>query len=158
MITDDLQDKLERLIESRGLRLYGLEFVRTGHERTFRIYIHSKDGINLTHCEEISDLVSPLLDVELEAVDSYNLEVSSPGIERVLKEERHFRCSLGEMVEAKLLDSRGVVRGRLKDYARDDDGDYVELDGVDSAEAVDGCLRLRVRECKRIRTFFVWND
>ena len=61
----------------------------------FRVIVTSKDGVNLDKCAEISRLISPILDIDEPMGGKYNLEVSSPGIERKFKKPEHFIASVG---------------------------------------------------------------
>ena len=60
--------------------------------------------MSLQDCQALSELLSPFLDVENINMDSYHLEVSSPGLERILKKPQHYAFSLGEMISLKLTD------------------------------------------------------
>ena len=87
--------------------------VKENDTSIYRIFITSKDGINLDKCAEISRLISPLLDVHEPLGGKYNLEVSSPGIERKLKRPAHYISSIGENVSIKDYD-KNIVKGKLK--------------------------------------------
>ena len=80
-----LEQKLTEMItapvEALGYELVGIEFVR-GRTSTLRIYIDSEDGINVDDCADVSHQVSAVLDVEDPITVAYNLEVSSPGLDR----------------------------------------------------------------------------
>ncbi len=68
-------------VEALGYELVGIEFIR-GRTSTLRIYIDSEDGINVDDCADVSHQVSAVLDVEDPISVAYNLEVSSPGLDR----------------------------------------------------------------------------
>lgn len=80
-----LEQKLTEMItapvEALGYELVGIEFVRYCTS-TLRIYIDSEDGINVDDCADVSHQVSAVLDVEDPITVAYNLEVSSPGLDR----------------------------------------------------------------------------
>lgn len=82
-----LEQKLTEMItapvEALGFELVGIEFIR-GRTSTLRIYIDSEDGINVDDCADVSHQVSAVLDVEDPITVAYNLEVSSPGLDRPL--------------------------------------------------------------------------
>lgn len=77
--------------------------------------LSSKDSnaVSLQDCQILSELLSPLLDVENINMDSYHLEVSSPGLERILKKPQHYAFSLGEMISLKLTD-KSILQGILE--------------------------------------------
>ena len=92
--------------EEMGLVLWDVEFVKEGAKRILRITIDSGEGITIEHCEKFHRAIDPLLD-EADPIDeSYYLEVSSPGIERELKNDTHIEMCRGEKVEVKLYAPR----------------------------------------------------
>lgn len=97
-------DKITYLAESvatnNGVRLYDLELLGTGRGKILRIYIDKDDvaGVSLDDCSNVSRGMSLLLDVEDPIEGAYNLEVSSPGLERVLKKKWHYDMSVGKEI------------------------------------------------------------
>ena len=85
-----------------GVELWDLEFVREGGEYFLRLYIDSPDGVGIDDCEAVSRAIDPMLDEADPIEQSYNLEVSSPGIFRELKTPEHYAASVGMNVRAKL--------------------------------------------------------
>lgn len=109
----------EPIAESCGVELYDVEFKKEGPDRFLRIFIYDENGITLDKCEEVSRLVSDELDRVDPISEPYYLEVSSPGIERVLSRDRHFETALGENIEIKLygsIDGEKYIRGTLTGY------------------------------------------
>ncbi len=94
--------EIKKVIEDRGVKLYDSEIVTEHGEKIFRIYITSKDGISLDKCSEITKIISPILDIDPPVDGKYILEVSSPGIDRVLTKIEHFQHSIGELAKIKL--------------------------------------------------------
>ena len=113
MISQELESKLEKYIQSCGCELYDITLTKEYNQDVLRISIYRKDGISHAHCQEVSNLISPLLDVEDPFASKYLLEVSSPGVERTLKTPRHFRLSIGEEVQVKLLD-KTLLEGTIE--------------------------------------------
>jgi len=97
-----LTDMLRPATEAAGYELLGLEFVRAGKHSTLRLYIDHENGINVDDCAEVSHQVSAVLDVEDPIATEYNLEVSSPGLERPLFEAEQFAAFIGEEAEVRL--------------------------------------------------------
>jgi len=114
-LTDELMKKLNNLIkpivEKSGYELYHLEFVKEGGEDYLRVYIDNEQGIILDDCVKVNKLVSEALDVEDLIKDFYYLEISSPGIERVLHNDRHLQKYMGFNVKIKL---KNLVKGKKK--------------------------------------------
>lgn len=109
-----LEQKLTELIsapvEALGYELVGIEFIR-GRTSTLRIYIDSEEGINVDDCADVSHQVSAVMDVEDPITVAYNLEVSSPGLERPLFTAEHYARFAGDEVSLIL---RMAVQNRRK--------------------------------------------
>lgn len=93
---------LEPLIKANNFELYDIEYVKEGGNWFLRVFIDKDNGITVDDCELVSRALSDLLDKHDFIPDSYILEVSSPGLGRQLKRDKHFEKSLGEEVEVKL--------------------------------------------------------
>ncbi len=110
----NLEESIEMTVESCGAKLYDIVTTKENDINVYRIYITSKEGVSLDKCAEISRLISPILDIEEPINGNYNLEVSSPGIERKLKKTKHFISSIGEKVKVKNF-STETFKGELLD-------------------------------------------
>ncbi len=108
----NLEEQIKLIVENSGLNLYDIVTTKEHDRNIFRVIVTSKDGVNLDKCAEISRVISPFLDVEEPMGGKYNLEVSSPGIERKLKKIEHFIASVGEKVKVKNIDTE-VFKGEL---------------------------------------------
>ena len=94
------------------------------------MFIDHPDGISLDDCEKVSLAVSALLDVEDPLPGQYNLEVSSPGLDRKLTKVEHFQRFQGETLKVSMrfpIDGRKRFRGTL--VSSDDENIVVEVDG-----------------------------
>ena len=94
---------LEPILKELQFELYDVEFVKEAGTFYLRAFIDKEDGITINDCETVSRKLSDLLDQKDFIPDSYILEVSSPGLGRQLKKEKHFEKSIGEEVELKLF-------------------------------------------------------
>lgn len=90
------------LAAAEGLRVYDVEYKKEGSDWFLRVFLYGENGVTLDHCETVSRALSDVLDEKDPIVDPYYLEVSSPGIERILRLPWHFETAVGEMVEVKL--------------------------------------------------------
>lgn len=90
------------VLEKLGLELWDIEYVREGGMPCLRIYIDARDGVNVSHTEAVYREFSDLLDEADPITEPYTLEVSSPGIERVLKTDAHLGKYLGSRVAVRL--------------------------------------------------------
>jgi len=107
-----LETSIKLAVESLGAKLYDIVIIKENNRNIFRVVVTSPNGINLDKCAEISRMISPILDVEEPMSGVYNLEVSSPGIERKLKKKEHFMGSIGELVKIKNTNTE-IFKGKL---------------------------------------------
>jgi len=127
---DELQKLLEPTIERLGYELTDLEVRLSGQGGLLRLTIDKPDGIDLDDCEKVSQAVSALLDVEDPVPGNYNLEVSSPGLDRKLTKVEHFQRFEGETLKVTMrfpIEGRRRFRGTL--VSSDDENIVVEVDG-----------------------------
>ncbi len=94
---------LAPILKELQFELYDVEFVKEAGTFYLRAFIDKEDGITINDCEAVSRRLSDLLDQKDFIPDAYILEVSSPGLGRQLKKEKHFEKSIGEEVEIKLF-------------------------------------------------------
>ncbi|MCK4609006.1 MAG: ribosome maturation factor RimP [Gammaproteobacteria bacterium] len=97
-----------------GCELWGCELVGLDKHKILRIYIDSEAGVTLDDCARVSHQVSGVLDVEDLITGNYDLEVSSPGIDRLLFKEEHYQKFIGSYVRIKLLASQDDERRNYK--------------------------------------------
>lgn len=108
---------IEPVLEPEGIELVELEFKPEAGRWILRLYIDSPGGVTLDDCELVSRQVGALLDVKDPIEHRYTLEVSSPGINRVLRKEKDFELFAGSPVKIKTrqkLDGRRNFQGTLK--------------------------------------------
>lgn len=107
----NIEEKVEKIVteplKNLGYELYDVEYVKEGKDYFLRIYIDSEKGIDLNDCEMASNSITKILDEEDYIKEQYFLEVSSPGIERVLKKDKHLNAHLGSEVRIKLFKPYG---------------------------------------------------
>ncbi len=130
MTGDEIQKLIEPTIERLGFELTDLEVRLSGQGGLLRLTIDKQDGIDLDDCERVSHAVSALLDVEDPVPGNYNLEVSSPGLDRKLTKVEHFQRFEGETLKVTMrfpIEGRRRFRGTL--VSSDDENIVVEVDG-----------------------------
>lgn len=93
---------LEPIVAANNCEIYDVEYIKEGSDWYLRAYIDKPEGVNIIDCENVSRAFSEKLDEEDFIPDAYILEVSSPGLGRALKKDRHLSKSLEEEVEIKL--------------------------------------------------------
>ncbi len=146
-----IEEKVEKLlkakIESIGYDLYDVEYSKEGKNYFLRIFIDRPKGIDLQDCEKVSNEISDLLDEADYIKEQYFLEVSSPGIERVLKKEKHLQQNIGKEVNVKLFkkDKNGnkEYQGILKEF--DEDSILLETD-----------IKIERKNVAQIKTIYKW--
>ncbi|CDF98088.1 ribosome maturation factor RimP [Avibacterium paragallinarum] len=97
-LEEKLSDLLKGSIEDLGCELWGIECQRTGRFLTVRIYIDKEGGVSVDDCADVSRQVSAILDVEDPIADKYNLEVSSPGLDRPLFTLNQYARFIGQEI------------------------------------------------------------
>ena len=117
----DIESRTEALLkpiaEANGVFIYDVEYVKEAGEWYLRAYIDKEGGVNIDDCVNVNHALSDALDEDDFIEEAYTLEVSSPGLGRQLKKDRHFENSIGQDVELKLFKQRDGVRefaGKLK--------------------------------------------
>jgi ribosome maturation factor RimP len=103
LLRDKLMNLLEPVVESLGYELVLLEFSPSSHHSLLRLYIDSPGGINLEDCERVSKEAAAVLDVEDPISSGYQLEVSSPGLDRPLVKRAHYERFINEEAKVQLL-------------------------------------------------------
>ena len=119
----NLEEKISKIVEANGAKLYDTEVATEFDDTIYRVYITAPEGVTLDQCAEISNELSPFLDVHPPVQGQYRLEVSSPGIERKLTKPKHFQQSVGDKVKVKILGG-DKLKGTLK--SADDKGITIE--------------------------------
>ena len=130
------EELLKPIATANGCEIYDVEYVKEGSDWYLRAYIDKEGGVSINDCEAVSRAFSDRLDEEDFISDAYILEVSSPGLGRTLKKDRHFEKSIGEEVELKTfkpIDGKKEFSGILKSY----DKDTVTIETVDGEERQD---------------------
>jgi ribosome maturation factor RimP len=103
---------LEPIVGQVGVEIYDVEFVKEGRDYYLRAYIDKPEGICISDCEKVSRALSDALDLEDFIPEAYILEVSSPGLGRTLKKDKHLAKSIGQEVEIKLYQPDALLGGK----------------------------------------------
>lgn len=144
----ELEESIKLAVEGCGVDLYDIQQTKEHKVNILRVYITSKNGVNLDQCAHVSRMISPLLDIEEPMNGKYNLEVSSPGIERRLKTLHHFKCSIGSNVKVKEF-STEVIKGKILNVT--DDG-IITIDDINNGE-----MTTKFDDILSASTYFEWN-
>lgn len=151
----NLEKKIEELVEPEieklGLELYDVEYVKEGKEYYLRIYIDSEKGVSIEDCENVTNVLNDILDKADYIKEQYFLEVSSAGIEKVLKYDKHFEKNLGKKIEINLytkFENKKQYVGTLERY---NDNEIVIL--TDDEE-----ISFDKKNIANIKLIYDWNN
>ena len=151
----NIEEKVEKLVEpiirKLGYELYDVEYAKEGKNYFLRIFIDSEKGIDLNDCEKVNDGISDILDEENYIKEQYFLEVSSPGIERILRKDSHLEQNIGNQVEVKLFkkDENGNKSyiGELKEF----DEDTITVEAIEE-------VKIERKNIAQIKTIYDWDN
>ncbi|MBK1810662.1 ribosome maturation factor RimP [Clostridium sp. YIM B02505] len=117
-LLENLNNLCKPVVDELGYELYYVEFVKENNEYYLRIYIDKPEGISLADCEKVSRTISDILDDKDPITDPYYLEVSSPGLNRQLFTEEHYKRFVGSEVFIKFtknVDGKKNIKGILEE-------------------------------------------
>jgi ribosome maturation factor RimP len=118
-LPERVHEEIERVVEAEGLELVHIEYKRQGREFLLRVDIDKPGGVNIDDCQLISHQVSTYLDVEDPIPGEFELQVSSPGLDRKFYRDSDYQKFIGRLVRVKTARAiRGlhVIVGRLKEF------------------------------------------
>jgi len=123
----NIEEKVDCLIREKvekiGYELYDVEYVKEGKNYFLRIFIDKLEGINIEDCEKVNNEINDILDSADYIKEQYFLEVSSPGIERILRKDKHLEQNIGKEILIKLFkkDEEGnkEYKGILKKFDKE---------------------------------------
>ena len=122
-IAERAEEILKPIAENCGVVIYDVDYVKEAGDWYLRAYIDRKpDGVTIDDCETVSRAYSDALDEADLIADAYILEVSSPGLGRQLKKDRHLAYSIGEEVEGRTFQEVNGSKdftGTLRAYDKD---------------------------------------
>lgn len=145
----EIEERTESLvlpiIESAGLELWDVEYVKEGSDYYLRVYIDKSGGVNIDDCVLVTRALNEKLDADDFIEDAYILEVSSPGLTRKLKKDKEFEKSIGKLIRVKLYKAEEGSKehvGRLKEFAPDKL--TIEVDEADISLSRDNISSVRL--------------
>lgn len=147
-IEERVENLVKNKIESIGYELYDVEYIKEGKNYFLRIFIDKDDGIDINDCERVNNEITDILDEANYIKEQYFLEVSSPGIERIIRKDKHLKKYIGNKIHLKLFrkDEKGNKEyiGILKDFNEDEI--ILENDKIDR------------KNIAQIKTVYDWNS
>ena len=146
-IEERVESLLKEKIEAIGYELYDVEYSKEGKNYFLRIFIDKTEGIDLNDCEKVNNEIDEILDEADYIKEQYFLEVSSPGIERIIRKEKHLKKYIGHEINIKLFkkDKNGnkEYQGILKAF----DQENIELEEN---------IKIERKNRAQIKTLYNW--
>lgn len=146
-IEERVESLLKEKIEAIGYELYDVEYSKEGKNYFLRIFIDKTEGIDLNDCEKVNNEIDKILDEADYIKEQYFLEVSSPGIERIIRKEKHLKKYIGHEINIKLFkkDKNGnkEYQGILKAF----DQENIELEEN---------IKIERKNIAQIKTVYNW--
>ena len=145
MLRDQLGGLLGPVVADLGYELWEIEYAPRAGGGLLRLYIDSPDGNSLDDCEKVSRAVSAVLDEADPIPNEYTLEVSSPGLDRVLRTQAHFARFAGERVKVEMIaqiNGRKRFQGRLQKVGESEI--TLDMDGSEVTLPIDDIHRARL--------------
>jgi ribosome maturation factor RimP len=118
-LSELVEKELDKIVSSEGMELVHIEYRKQGHTFLLRLDIDKEGGVNLEDCQLISQQISTWLDVEDPIPGEYELQVSSPGLDRKFYKDSDYKKFIGRLVRVKTSQPiRGlhVIVGNLKEF------------------------------------------
>ena len=119
-IEEKVEELLKYIINNLGYEIYDIIFEKEAKDFYLRIIIDSEKGISIEDCEKVTNGINDKLDEVDYIKEQYFLEVSSPGVERVLRKEKHFLNRIDKKIIVKLYNKaengKKEIEGILKEY------------------------------------------
>lgn len=153
----NIEEKVEKLIQKQvqdlGYSLYDVQYVKEGQNYFLRVFIEKENGtIDLNDCETVSNGINDILDTADYIKEQYFLEVSSTGLEKVLRKDKHLKDNVGNKIEIKLfkpIDKKKEYMGILKEF----NDNEITLEIENNHE-----MKISRKEISCIKTVFDWEE
>lgn len=143
-------EELEPIINGLNISLYDVIYEKEGKDFYLRIFIEKEGGVDISDCENVNNAINDILDEKDFIKGHYYLEVSSAGLEKTLRLDKHFENNIGNKIQISLYkpinNSKNVI-GILKDY--DDEKVIVESDEI---------IEINKNDISLIKTVFDWDS
>lgn len=148
-----IEEKVENLVENKikniGYDLYDVEYAKEGKNYYLRIFIDSENGIDLNDCEKVNNEITDILDEANYIKEQYFLEISSPGIERILRKDKHLEKNIGSQINVKLFkkdeNNKKEYQGELESF----DENYLTIKEIDK-------ITIERKNIAQIKTVYNW--
>lgn len=154
MASGNIESKVETLLEpiitNLGYDLYDVRYEKEGKDYYLRIIIDKPEGIDINDCENVNNNINDILDEADYIKEQYFLEVSSPGIERILRKSKHYNAQIGNEISVKLfkpIEKKKEFIGILENFN--------ELDGI-TLKVDNTTMKIDLKDIAVAKTIFNW--
>lgn len=156
IILANIEERVEQLvkepIEKLGYKLYDVQYAKEGSDYFLRIFIdNSENSISLEDCEKVNNEIEPLLDTADYIKEQYFLEVSSTGVERLIRKQSHLEENMGEIISVKLFKPVNNTKefvGTLQKF--DDDTIVIQVD--------EQIIELERKNISLMKKYYDWDN
>ena len=148
-VEEKVENLVKPIIEDLGYNLFDVIYEKEAKDYYLRILIDNQKGISIDDCEKVSNAINDILDEKDYIKEQFFLEVSSAGLERVLRRNEHLQANIGNEIEVKLfknIENSKIHQGILKKF---DDNDIV----IKTAEKE---LIIERKNIALIKTIYKW--
>lgn len=148
-IEEKVEKLIEPIIEKIGYELYDVEYTKEGKNYFLRIFIDNKKGIDLNDCEKVSNAINDILDEKNYIKEQYFLEVSSPGIERILRKDKHLEQNIGKQINVKLFKKDENGKKEYTGELKETNEQYIIIEQEEQ-------LKIERKNIAQIKTIYNW--
>lgn len=152
-IEERVENLIQKKVEDLGYILYDVQYAKEGQNYFLRVFIEKEDGIiDLNDCEKVNDGINDLLDTADYIKEQYFLEVSSTGVEKILRKDKHLKDNIGNEVEVKLfkpINKQKEFIGILEDFTENEI--TLKLENDES-------INIDRKDISLIKTTFNWDE
>ena len=155
-IEENVENLVKSKIEDLGYELYDVQYVKEGQNYILRIFIEKQNGsIDLNDCEKVNDGINDLLDSANYIKDQYFLEVSSTGVEKILRKDKHLKDNIGNKVQMNLFKQIDIFGKKQKEIIG-------ILKKIDENNVIlqlgEGEISINRKDISQIKTVFDWDS
>lgn len=146
-IEEKVENLLKEKIEKIGYELYDVEYTKEGKDYFLRIFIDKSEGIDLEDCEKVNNEINDVLDEANYIKEQYFLEVSSPGVERVLRKDKHLEQNIGKEILVRLFKKNEQNKKEIQGILESFDSENIILDNQ---------IKIARKDISQIKTIYNW--
>lgn len=155
-IEENVENLVKSKIEDLGYELYDVQYVKEGQNYILRIFIEKQNGsIDLNDCEKVNDGINDLLDSANYIKDQYFLEVSSTGVEKILRKDKHLKDNIGNKLQMNLFKQIDIFGKKQKEII----GILKKIDENNIIlQLGEGEISINRKDISQIKTVFDWDS